>query len=87
MRENTSIKTDIELARVLLGVTCSILENERFKKSKQMHEQLNIPFLVNLIERHAFTGEEIAVIVAFHRYHTNKLISSLEEESKEWVMD
>lgn len=87
MRENTFIKTDFELSRILLGVTCTILENERFKRIKKMHEQLSIPFLVSLIERHLFLGEDIAAIVAFHRYHTNKLIVSLEEEAKEWVMD
>lgn len=87
MRENTSIKTDFELLRVLLGVTSSILENERFKRSKNMHEQLSIPFLVSLIERHLFLDEDTAVIVAFQRYHNNQLIHSLQEEMKEWAID
>ena len=77
MRENTSIKTDFELVRVLLAVTSSIIENERFKKSKKMHEQLSISFLVGLIERHLFLDDDTAVIVAFHRYHSNQLIANL----------
>ena len=87
MRENNTVKIDFELLRVLLGVTCSILENERFKRSKKMHEQLSIPFLVSLIEKHLLLDEDTAVIVAFHRYHTNQLIASLREETKEWVID
>lgn len=52
-----------------------------------MHEQLSIPFLASLIEKHLFLDEDTAVIVAFHRYHTNQLIASLKEEAKEWVID
>lgn len=87
MRENTSIKIDFELLRLLLAVTASILGNERFKASKKMHEQLSITFLVGLIERHLFLDEDTAAIVAFHRYHNNLLIECLKEEMKEWVID
>jgi hypothetical protein len=48
---------------------------------------MNIPLLVDKIEKHLFLDENTAVIVACHRYHSKILMQCLEEERRDWLID